>query len=79
MKLHYKSMLSDGDVAIQQAVRSKGPLRLTDGVPVWPVDEFIAAVMISQADAAKLREMNPDGVIEGQLPKGVSATIGKIK
>lgn len=40
-------------------------------VYVWPVDEFIGRhPEIDEATANRLRELNPDGVIEGEFPIG---------
>lgn len=41
-----------------------------DPVPLWPVSEFMARWKPSAQMAKRLVDMNPDGVPEGEYPKG---------
>ena len=37
---------------------------------VWPIDEFLARTKCSAFVEQRLREMNPNGVVEGEYPLG---------
>lgn len=40
------------------------------GRPIWPVDEILSRRKVGREVESRLRRMNPDGVVEGECPRG---------
>jgi|JI8StandDraft_1071087.scaffolds.fasta_scaffold276708_2 hypothetical protein len=44
--------------------------RDADGWPMWPVDEMLSRRPVTPSVAARLHRLNPNGVREGDFPRG---------
>lgn len=45
--------------------------------PIWPIEEFLARTKFDWRRQKQIKRLNPDGNMESDLPKGVSAALMK--
>lgn len=70
MVLRYKSVKNID--ARHKHIVEAGPLRIEGTRPLWPIEEFLCRVIATNHQRKIIRNLNRDGVLEGDLPLGIA-------